>query len=91
MADPQDRVDIPGVVNPASLGVGEGPAHRRHSVTAGGKRWLGILFNCCHTYARVYRDDRTRQYRGRCPACGAEITVPIGPGGTNRRFFETST
>lgn len=83
MADPQDLVDIPGITNPAAQRA------RSHSDPQG-KRWLGVLFNCCHVYARIHRDERRRRYAGRCPRCGAEITVPIGPAGTNRRFFETT-
>jgi len=81
MADPQDRVDIPGVTpSPAE------PARRRPE----GRQWLGIFFNCCHVYGRIYKDGSGRRYVGRCPSCAAEVTVPVGPGGTARRFFETT-
>jgi hypothetical protein len=85
MADSQDRVDIPNV---AGRGEGKGPSS--HTAVSGGKRWLGILFNCCHVYGRIYKDDANRRYRGRCPSCGTPIDVPVGPKGTSQRFFETT-
>ena len=82
MADPQDRVDIPGV-GPAPGTGAEEPAMRREQ-----RSWLGIHFRCCSVYGRLYRRSGQREYRGHCPRCGAAISVPIGPGGTNMRFFE---
>ncbi|MCA9293648.1 MAG: hypothetical protein KDA20_07535 [Phycisphaerales bacterium] len=55
-----------------------------------GRKWLGIHFRCCNVYGRLYRDDAGQTYRGQCPRCAAKISVPIGQGGTSRRFFEAS-
>jgi hypothetical protein len=52
--------------------------------------WLGIHFNCCNVYARIYKRPGARVYTGRCPRCGAPLSVPIGPEGTHSRFFETT-
>ncbi|WDQ18235.1 hypothetical protein [Rhodopirellula sp. P2] len=49
--------------------------------------FLGIQFRCCQTYGRIYRNDQRTAYRGGCPKCGARVEVPIGSGGTNKRFF----
>ena len=54
----------------------------------GGRKWLGVHFRCCNTYGRLYRDAAGSQYTGRCPRCAVEVQVPIGEGGTDRRFFE---
>ncbi|MCH8052490.1 MAG: hypothetical protein IH895_00370 [Planctomycetes bacterium] len=55
-----------------------------------GRRWLGIRFDCCNTYSRMYRNTAGTAYVGRCPRCTRHLSVPIGPGGTPQRFFRAS-
>ena len=78
--DPQDRVDIPGL---SPTGPSPAPSEQ-----IGPRAWLGIYFRCCHTYGRLYRDRAGKRYTGSCPRCGVALSVPIGPAGTNQRFFE---
>ena len=52
--------------------------------------FLGIRFQCCKTYGRIYRSEDQSQYVGQCPKCRARVTVPIGTGGTSSRFFNAS-
>lgn len=49
--------------------------------------YLGIMFNCCNIYARIYKNKDATAYVGRCPKCMRSIRVKIGEGGTNTRFF----
>ncbi len=49
--------------------------------------FLGIRFECCKTYGRIYRNAEKTAYRGQCPRCFAKVTVPIGDSGTSSRFF----
>lgn len=49
--------------------------------------YLGIMFNCCNVYGRIYKNKDKTAYVGRCPRCMRTIKVPIGEGGTNARFF----
>lgn len=49
--------------------------------------FLGIQFDCCRVYGRIYRDKTFRIYSGRCPRCMRRIEVPIGTGGVGARFF----
>ncbi len=49
--------------------------------------FLGIHFQCCRTYGRIYRNDQQTEYSGRCPRCHGLVTVPIGSGGSSSRFF----
>lgn len=49
--------------------------------------FLGIQFDCCGIYGRIYRDRAFRFYTGRCPKCMKRIEVPIGDGGSGQRFF----
>ncbi len=55
-----------------------------------GRRWLGIRFDCCNAYSRMYRNTAGTAYVGRCPKCTRRLSVPIGPGGTPQRFFRAS-
>lgn len=49
--------------------------------------WLGVLFECCGVYARVYRSRDGAFYRGRCPRCLREVRFRVGRTGTSARFF----
>ncbi|MBI5865998.1 MAG: hypothetical protein HZB38_16135 [Planctomycetes bacterium] len=49
--------------------------------------YLGIFFECCGVYARVYRDERDAEYVGRCPRCMAVIRARVGRNGTTQRIF----
>lgn len=51
------------------------------------KPFLGIMFECCNMYARIYRNKEGTHYEGRCPKCGRPLKVKIGDGGTGQRFF----
>ena len=50
-------------------------------------KFLGIMFECCHAYGRIYRNAAGTAYEGVCPRCRRSVRVPIGAGGTQRRFF----
>ncbi len=52
-----------------------------------GRPWLGIRFDCCGVYTRVYRNAEGTAYRGACPRCGRAIRLRVGQGGTSARFF----
>lgn len=49
--------------------------------------FLGIMFNCCNVYGRIYKNKDGTAYVGRCPRCMRSVKVPVGEGGTSRRFF----
>lgn len=51
------------------------------------KKFLGILFECCGVYGRIYPNKDGTAYVGRCPKCMRAIKVKIGEGGTGQRFF----
>ncbi len=59
------------------------------TISSGSERrpFLGIRFECCRTYARIYRNESQDAYVGNCPECRARVTVPIGGGGSSSRFF----
>ena len=51
------------------------------------KNFLGIMFNCCGVYGRIYKNKDETAYVGRCPRCMRTIKIDIGEGGTGQRFF----
>ncbi len=51
------------------------------------KNFLGIMFNCCGVYGRIYKNKEGTAYVGKCPKCLRSLRIPVGEGGTNRRFF----
>jgi hypothetical protein len=51
------------------------------------KPFLGIMFECCSIYSRIYKNKEGTAYVGHCPKCAKRLVVRIGPGGTDHRFF----
>ncbi|MDA0692758.1 MAG: hypothetical protein O3A78_04020 [Nitrospinae bacterium] len=51
------------------------------------KKFLGILFDCCNVYRRIYINKEKNAYEGRCPHCYREVRVLIGSDGSSSRFF----
>lgn len=49
--------------------------------------FLGIQFECCGAYGRIYKRADGKAYAGHCPRCVKPVTIAIRPGGTSARFF----
>ena len=85
-APPRDIVDIDGFREDPP----DDPRHsKERNQSEGARKFLSVHFNCCNTYGRLYPDAARTRYHGRCPKCGAGVQARIGPGGTNRRIFDT--
>lgn len=54
------------------------------------KKFLGILFQCCNIYRRIYINKEKNAYEGRCPKCFRQVKIKIGSGGVDNRFFTAS-
>ena len=66
------------------------PKSRSASASGSGTRprlYIGILFECCGVYVRVYRRPEQKFYYGRCPKCLRGVRVRVGPSGTSARLF----
>ncbi|UCF34799.1 MAG: hypothetical protein JSV78_05730 [Phycisphaerales bacterium] len=55
--------------------------------TLRGRPWVGIRFDCCGVYTRVYRNPEGTAYIGRCPRCLRTVRLRVGRQGTDARFF----
>lgn len=73
------------IVDISSLNGQETPEKRTSSLR--GRPWVGIRFDCCGVYSRIYRNRPGTEYAGRCPRCGRRVKLKVGPGGTSARFF----
>ncbi|MBI4577760.1 MAG: hypothetical protein HY722_15975 [Planctomycetes bacterium] len=50
--------------------------------------YIGIHFDCCGVYQRIYRQPGQTAYVGWCPRCLRRVRVRVGPGGVDQRIFE---
>ncbi len=53
------------------------------------RKFLGVMFNCCNVYGRIYKNKAGTHYTGFCPKCMKQIKIKIGEGGTSERFFNS--
>ena len=51
------------------------------------RKFIGILFECCNVYRRIYINKEKNAYEGTCPKCNGEVKIMIGSDGTDTRFF----
>ncbi len=51
------------------------------------KPFIGIKFDCCNVYNRIYINKEKTAYEGRCPKCLRKISVKISKDGASTRFF----
>ena len=50
--------------------------------------FIGIMFNCCSVYSRIYKNKEGTAYVGRCPKCMRSVRVAVGKEGVSQRFFD---
>ncbi len=49
--------------------------------------FVGIVWECCKVYSRVYLNRRGTAYVGWCPRCGKRVQMNVSPTGSTSRFF----
>ena len=52
-----------------------------------GKPFIGIKFDCCNVYNRIFVNKGKTAYEGRCQKCLQKISVKIRKDGVSTRFF----
>ena len=52
------------------------------------KKHIGVFFECCNIYTRVYINKSETAYVGWCPKCAQRVAVKIDKRGTDCRFFK---
>jgi hypothetical protein len=77
---------------PLPSGASKEPPERQQEPPPGSasRRFVGVRFDCCRVYVRVYVNRDETAYEGRCPRCCRTVRLEIGPGGTDSRFFTVS-
>ncbi len=55
--------------------------------SAAAGQFLGVHFQCCDVYVRVYPNAERTAYQGNCPRCARPVKFLIGEEGTCARFF----
>lgn len=84
--NPDYIVDIDGLAQPTAKGKAiDSNAHSqgRHN----SRPFIGVRFECCSVYARIYRNANGTAYVGWCPRCSRQVKVRVGREGTSSRFF----
>ncbi|MEC8191474.1 MAG: hypothetical protein VX944_00430 [Myxococcota bacterium] len=49
--------------------------------------FLGVMFECCRQYVRVYINPTGDAYVGRCPRCAKSVRFVVGEGGSASRMW----
>lgn len=69
----------------------EGDFDRQSPQSPGTSRpWVGVHFECCGTYRRIYRRPEDLHYVGHCPKCTRPITLRVGPDGVDARILRAT-
>ena len=49
--------------------------------------FVGVQWDCCKTYSRIYLNKKGTAYVGWCPKCGKRGQMNVCRNGSNSRFF----
>lgn len=51
------------------------------------REYIGVTFQCCHVYTRIYINKKRNAFVGWCPRCGVKMEVFISTEGSDSKFF----
>lgn len=86
-ADVLGMADDPAYIIDLSHTAEGEPADAAAQDTKEPRPWIGVQFECCGVYMRIYRNRQGTAYEGNCPRCSRPLRVKVGPGGTSNRLF----
>ena len=49
--------------------------------------FVGIIYDCCDTYGRLYLNRTSTAFEGHCPRCYRKVTVAAAENGSEDRFL----
>lgn len=49
--------------------------------------FLGIMFQCCKVYQRIYLNRAETAFVGWCPRCKKKVEVKVSKDGSRSKFF----
>ena len=49
--------------------------------------FIGIIFDCCNVYQRIYINKDKTAFVGFCPKCAKKVEIRISKTGVDDRFF----
>ncbi len=61
--------------------------HSKQAASQKSRPFIGIKFECCNAYRRIYLTADKSAFAGSCPKCGAPVRIRTGPGGSKSRFW----
>ena len=67
--------------------INDANAHSPPAENPASRPWVGVQFDCCGVYTRVYRRPDQLRYVLRCPKCLRQTTIQVAPGGSSDRMF----
>ncbi len=53
------------------------------------RSFIGMFFEECSVYSRIYKNKAETAYVGFCPKCGRKVSIKIGANGIGERFFRS--
>jgi hypothetical protein len=54
------------------------------------RKYLGVLFEECNIYTRIYINKEGTAYVGFCPRCSRKVVIKVGKDGVDNRFFKSN-
>ena len=51
------------------------------------RQFLGVRFDCCGVYQRIYLNKAQTAFVGWCPHCARKVEIKVSPTGSSDRFF----